>query len=753
MRITDLARKLGIPTERLRLRLEDFAVAKNAREIPTNQGLEIFEKLKNQTQEEPLAEEPEQELMGMVFEEEEETKEVPPEKDSAKEVCSAAQEKTETTTAKTVQPQTAAKKQEEARLRWARAKRASERILRRVVKKMDKEAVKRSTRKKEKLEEAIQGKTEIRSATALIKVPEAISVRELAGKMGISPIKVLGELLRNGFMANINQIIDFETATLIAENFGCKVERDLAAVSSQDLLKGNIEKLLVDDEAKLKPRPPIVVILGHVDHGKTTLLDAIRKTNVVAGEAGGITQHIGAYEIEHAGRLITFLDTPGHEAFTAMRARGARVTDIAVLVVAAEEGIKPQTLEAIDHARAAEVPIIVAITKTDKPGANIEKVKGELAEHDLNPTDWGGSTEVVPVSAPEKKGIKELLDLILLVNDVNPVKANPERAAVGTVIESYLDRSLGPVVSVLINTGTLRMGDNFIIGQIMGRVKKIFDYNKKVIKEVKPGQPAQIVGSESLPENVGEILQVLPSSAAARLKVQEIRHLQEVYKTKKITGLTELITQINAGKLKELRIVVKADVEGSLEALRENLKKLGNEEVKVKIIHFGVGAVNETDVLMAAAADGLLIAFHTKVTPAAEKIAQRERVSIRRHTIIYQLMEEVEKMLSGLLDPEEHEVELGELIVKGVFFTKNAEQIVGGLVKTGKLLVGANLRILRAGKLIGESKIESLKREKENAKEVREGFECGVKLNLKDLKVGEGDVLQVWQMEKRKREL
>lgn len=784
MRIIDLARGLKISTKELRTHLAKFGVATNAREVTQAKSSEIFKQFKevvvakNKSESSEVKEE-EQDLLELSFEEEDsfaENKEeaespakssktesregVPSEisKNSDQKISEITKPKTEKITdslkhfesTKYVRSE---KHQEDARLRWARAKKASEKILQKKVKKIEKAEVKRLTRKEEQLEAALQSKTQTRAAIATIKIPEVISIRDFASRMVVSPIKVVGELLKNGCMVGINENIDFETAVLIADNFHCKVERDLAAVSVQDLLQGNIEKLLADDPAKLKLRQPIIAVLGHVDHGKTTLLDVIRQTNVVAGESGGITQHIGAYEVKHKGRAITFLDTPGHEAFTTMRARGARATDIAILVVAAEEGIKPQTLEAINHAKAAEVPIIVAITKIDKPGANLEKVKGELAEHNLTPSDWGGATEVVPVSAPQKKGIEELLDLILLVNDLNPVKANPARQAVGTVIESYLDRAIGPVVTILINTGTLQVGDNFVIGEVVGRVKKIFNYKKEIIQKALPGQPVQLMGSEELPKNVGEIFQVLPSATAARCKAQEIKKLIGKDYYNKVTGFNALIKRINAGKLKELKIVVKADVEGSLEAILENLQKIGNEEVKVKVIHSGVGAVKETDATMAAAADKFLIAFNTKIPPAAKKLARQYDIVIRQHTIIYKLMEEVKKMLSGLLDPTEEEIELGEMVVQKIFFTKNAEKIIGGLVKKGKLVVGANVRVLRNDQLIGETKILNLKRLTENVNEVRSSFECGVKLNLKDVKILEGDILQAWQIEKQERKL
>ncbi len=761
MRTSDLARKLGIKTEELRAKLSNFGVNEKMLEIDAEKAAEIMENWEKK-------EEPEQELMGMVFDEKPEEEETDEKAEKRKQAIN-----TDTAEKNKSGEQKVSSDQEAARARWARAKKASEKLISRKVKKMEKEKVKRITRQQERFEEAMQDTSkQAAAAKGEIKIGDAISVRELGEKMGVSPIRIVGELLKNGVMSNLNQIIDFETAAIVAEAFSCSVARDASAVSGKEILKGNIAKLLEDDPTNLVERPPIVAVMGHVDHGKTTLLDTIRKTNIVSGEAGGITQHIGAYQVEVATsekkkskkklaptktgvlRKITFLDTPGHEAFTTMRARGARATDIAIIVVAAEEGVKPQTIEAINHAREAEVPIIVAITKIDKPGANIEKVKGELAEHDLQPSDWGGKTEVIGVSAPRGEGIEELLEIILLTNDLDPVKANPTREAIGTVIESRLDKSLGPVATVLVNTGTLKTGDNFVIGPIVGRVKKMFDWNQKTVKEAPPGMPILIAGLSELPQTgVGEILQVLPNTEAAKKKAIEMRKILDAAAQEKASGMSQIIGRINAGDLKELKIVLKTDVEGSLEAIRENIGKIGNEDVKAKIIHGGVGNVSETDVLMAAAADNFLIAFHSKVPVVVAKLADREGVTIRQHTIIYKLLEEIEKMLNGLLDPEEVETDLGELEVRGIFFTKGKEQTVGGMVKNGKMVNGVKVRIIRDGELIDESRISSLKREKENTHEVKEGFECGLKLSLSKIKIQEGDIIQAWKVEKKERKL
>ncbi|MFH0776030.1 MAG: translation initiation factor IF-2 [Patescibacteria group bacterium] len=747
MRVSDLARKIGIKTEELRAKLGDFGVAEKTIEVEAAKADEIVQNWGKKKEEE----ESDTGLLGMVFDEEpeEENSTEAQKTELKKSVGQSDSEKS----AETSKPANA--DQEAARARWARAKKASEKLISRKVKKMEKEKVNRLTRQQEKLEEIMADPSkQAAAAHGEVKIGDTISVRELGEKMGVSPIRIVGELLKNGVMANLNQIIDFETAAIVCEAFRCKVARDSSAVSGKEILKGNIAKLLEDEPENLVERPPIVAVMGHVDHGKTTLLDAVRKTNVVAGESGGITQHIGAYQVKIKDRKITFLDTPGHEAFTTMRARGARATDIAVIVVAAEEGIKPQTIEAINHARAAEVPIVVAITKIDKPGANIEKVKGELAEHDLQSTDWGGKTEVVPISALTGKGVEELLEIILLTNDVDPAKANPNRDAVGTVIESRLDKSLGPVATVLVNTGTLRTGDNFVIGPVVGKVKKMLDWNQKNVKSAEPGMPVLIAGLSDLPQTgVGEILQVLPDGETAKRKALEMRKILDTAAREKTGGMSQIIGRINSGNLKELKMVLKADVEGSLEAISENIAKIGNENVKAKIIHSGVGNVSETDVLMAAAADNFLIAFHVAIPPNVAKLADREGVTIRQHTIIYKLLEEIEKMLNGLLDPEEIETVLGELEVRGVFFTKGKEQTIGGMVKSGIMQNGSKVRIFRDGKLVDESRISSLKREKESVHEVKEGFECGLKLSLSKTKIQEGDLIQAWKIEKKERKL
>ena len=832
MRITDLARKLGIKTEELRAKLPGFHLPTTTQEIENARAQEIYVALggtpgassRSSAPVAPKVEEPVREVMGFMFESDDEEAATAPavtvEEDDAQdenddyddeveeekafslhppastEAARAVDETapsagvrgaladrllhTDTVAAAPVAPKApvavapaAPKKmtgfvraetvdRSAARERWAAAKRASEKLLEgkkreeTVVAKRAAKSMGRGTFVPESVTAAANRKQATLNIDKTkpkrkVQMGDAIAIREFGEKMGISPVAIVGALFRSGVMTNLNAMIDYDTASIVAEDFWVEVVRDTTAVSGEDLLKGNIKKLLEDDPKNLSPRPPIVAVMGHVDHGKTTLLDRIRKTNVVGGESGGITQHIGAYQVEIEGRKITFLDTPGHEAFTAMRARGASATDIAILVVAANEGVKPQTIEALNHAKDAGVPIIVALTKVDLPDTQIDRVKGELAEQGLQPTDWGGSVEMIPVSGKTGAGVDTLLESILLVHDISPALANPKRPAVGTVIEAHLDKSLGPVATILVNTGTLTAGKDFIIGPVCGRVKRMWDCHGTTIKEALPGTPVGIAGLTSLPDRaVGQILQVFDSSAAARAKADEFAALISIQSKKQGNQIGLLMSKIHAGEIKELKIVLKADAEGSLEALRASIEKIRTGAVRPKIIHAGVGAVTETDVLMASAADGLIFAFHTPVPAQTERAADMERVNIRKHTIIYKMLEEIEKLMTGLLDPEEITVEVGELEVLAVFLTEAADQIIGGKVKIGVLQNGLKYRVMRGGKEIGEGKIISLKRDKDPVKEVTEGHECGLKVTTKKMKIAVGDVLQGYRVEKRK---
>jgi len=586
-----------------------------------------------------------------------------------------------------------------------------------------------------------------------VEISDFITVKEFAEKTGIKIAKIIGELMKNGIRANINQEIDFETAQIIADDSGIKLKRIRTAASAEELIAGNISSLLKEDDASvLKTRPPVVVVMGHVDHGKTKLLDAIRSTDVVSGESGGITQHIGAYQVEKKGKLITFLDTPGHEAFTAMRARGAKVTDIAVLVVAADEGVKPQTIEAINHAKEAGVPIIVAMNKMDKPNVNPDRVKGELTENGLQPEDWGGDTVIVPVSALTKQGIDDLLDMILLNAEMLNLKANYDREAVGTVIEAHLDHSLGPVATILVNTGTLRLMDNVVIGNTHGRIKLMRDHNGKPVRLANPSTPVQIAGLSATPVS-GDILQVVKDEKMAKQKAEEIGFITKKRDEEKVSSIGQIISKIKSDKI--LKIVLKADTKGSLEAIKQSLAKIQNEDVAIKVIHSGVGTITESDVSMAAASGGIVVGFHSDFdAPYVQRTAEREGVEVRKYTIIYNLLEEVTKLLSGLLEPEIVEVIIGRAEVKMVFLTKKKEMVIGCRVLSGKLENKAKLRVIRGrtkedtDNIVGLGVLDSLRKVDEVVHEIGAGNECGIKF-VGDVSLQVGDILEAFKQEKR----
>lgn len=590
-----------------------------------------------------------------------------------------------------------------------------------------------------------------------IAIPESIAVKEFAEKTGINVAKVIGELMKNGILANINQMIDFDTAQIIADDLGIKLKRIREVATAADFMAGDISNLLKEDNTSaLVERPPVVCVMGHVDHGKTKLLDAIRETNVVEGEAGGITQHIGAYQVEKKGKLITFLDTPGHEAFTAMRARGAKVTDIAILVVAADEGMKPQTIEAMNHAKEAGVPIIVAVNKMDKPDANLDKVKGELSEHDLLPEDWGGKTVVVPVSALKGQGIDELLDMILLTADMGELRANPEREAVGTVIEAHLDHNLGPVATILVNTGTLKIMNNVIVGNTYGRIKIMQDYTGKPLRTAGPSTPVKIAGLSKTPKS-GDILQVVQSEKVARERAEEIGMISKEADQAQMSATNQIISQVKQDKI--LKLIVKADAKGSLEAIKQSIAKIKDDEVAVKIIHSGVGTITESDVMMASAGTGLVVAFHSDFdAPNVAKTAEREGVEVRRYTVIYNLLEDLRKILTGLLEPEIIEVILGRAELRQIFFSKRKESILGAKIISGKLKNKAKLRIVRGktpegeDNIIGKGFIESLRKVNEAVDELKEGNDCGIKFGG-DVALQVGDILEAFEEEEKRRSL
>ena len=576
-------------------------------------------------------------------------------------------------------------------------------------------------------------------------VTEGITVRELAEKLDIRAKDLLKTLMDRGVFASINQALDAPTATSLAEAFNGIVK----VVTFEEQVVQE-EKIKEERSGNQVPRAPVVTVMGHVDHGKTSLLDAIRETEVAAGEAGGITQHIGAYEARANGKRIVFIDTPGHEAFTRMRARGAKVTDIVVLVVGADDGVMPQTEEAIDHARAAGVPIVVAINKVDKPDAQPERVKRQLSDRKLMPEEWGGDTVMVEVSAKTKKNIEKLLEMILLVGDLRELKADPDAPASGTVLESRVDKGRGPVATVLVQNGTLHVGDVFIVGAVYGKVRAMFDDRGQPIKKAGPATPVEVLGLQGVPE-AGDQFQVADEAKARhiveyRQSKQREATLAKTASSGRLT-LDQLHEQLRAGELKELPVVVKADVQGSVEVLSEMLPKLSNDQVKLKVIHASVGAVTETDVLLASASNAVIVAFNVRPERKASDLAQREGVDIRLHTIIYELLDELKKAVSGLLSPVIKETYLGRAEVRDTFRVKGVGMIAGCSVQDGILKRDTDVRVLRDNVVIYTGRISSLRRFKEDANEVRQGFECGVGVsNFSDVKVG--DILECFKMEK-----
>lgn len=571
-------------------------------------------------------------------------------------------------------------------------------------------------------------------------MPETIAIRNFAGKVGVQATAIVKYLFGQGQMVTVNDDLDYETAAAIAERLGFTVVRPedpLAAMVADE----------EDPPESLQPVPPVVTIMGHVDHGKTTLLDAIRKAQVAEGEAGGITQHIGAYQVKWGDSAITFLDTPGHEAFTAMRSRGASVTDIAILVVAADDGVMPQTVEAISHAKAADVPIIVAMNKVDKPDANPDRVKQQLVEHGLVPEDWGGETVVVPVSALKGEGIDDLLEMILLVAELRELKANPDRPARGTVIEAELDRGRGPVATVLVQKGTLRTGDIIVVGQAAGRVRAMLDDQGRPVDDAKPATPVEVLGLDEVPAAGDELIAVEDERAARELaaRLKEQAREEDIRRTPK-ASLEDLFRQVQEGERKELPIILKGDVQGSVEALRESLLKLSNEEVSVNVIHAAVGGITESDVNLASTADAIIIGFNVRPDTSARRAAEREQVDMRMYRVIYEAIDEVEKAMVGLLDPEYEEVVLGRAEVRALFKVPNVGTIAGAYVTDGKIIRGAQVRVIRDGVVVHEGEMSSLKRFKDDVREVAQGYECGIGVEkFNDLK--EGDVLEAFRME------
>jgi len=589
-----------------------------------------------------------------------------------------------------------------------------------------------------------------------VELPPHITVRELGTLIGRSPIDIIKALMNLGVMAHINQTLDYETAAIVLEELGIKVREAQPEIieeegEGEERIKTLRQRILeVEDEHKLKLRPPVVTILGHVDHGKTTLLDAIRETNVASREAGGITQHIGAYQVTLPdGRKLTFLDTPGHEAFTALRARGAQATDVAILVVAADDGVMPQTVEAINHIKAAGVPIVVAINKIDKPGANPDMVKSQLADYHVLVEDYGGDVIAVPISAKQRIGVEDLLEAVLLVAEEMGVKANPEGQCVGTVIESKLDRFRGPTATLLVQNGTLHLGDVLLIDDLWGRVRAMFDDKGRSIEEAPPATPVQVLGLPDVPP-AGAIFQVVENEQIARTMAEERaeakRHARES-RQKRLT-LDQMFAKIQEGEVKTLNLILKADVQGSLEALASSLQQLNEtteEEVQLEILHQGVGNITESDVMLATASHAVILGFNVRVDPAARRLAEQEGVDIRLYNVIYHLLEDVEKALKGMLTPEKKEVVVGRAEVRAIFKTRQG-RVAGSYVSEGRLPRNARVRVWRDDKIVYDGRIASLRRYQEDVNEVREGFECGIRLDGFD-DVREGDIIEAYRVE------
>ncbi len=583
-----------------------------------------------------------------------------------------------------------------------------------------------------------------------IEIPAGIGVRDLAERMGSSPIEIIKILMTNGVMASINQQIDFDSAAIVAADMGFEAvlekakDEDAEAVGNVPLWR---QMIADEDDAVLEDRPPVVTILGHVDHGKTTLLDAIRDTDVQAGEAGGITQHIGAYQVVQDGQIITFLDTPGHAAFTAMRARGAQGADIVVLVVAADDGVMPQTKEAIAHAKAARVPIIVALNKIDKGNANPELVKKQLAENELVPDEWDGDTIVVPVSALNKQGIEDLLEAILLVADSMDIRANPAGDVVGTVIEAELDKARGVVATLLVQNGTLKQGDIVVAGGVYGRLRAMFDYRNNKVEDATPSTPVSVMGLNEVP-SAGQRFEIVDAEKVARYRVKQYAEEQKkATQTKKSLSLEDLFAAYQAGEEKELRLIIKADVQGSLDPIVGEMNKLGAGEIGIKVLYAETGNIGENDITLATASNAIVIGFNVQADVTARRLAEREKVSIRLYNIIYRIVEDVEKALKGMLEPVFAEKNIGKAEVLAVFPISKVGKIAGCRVRSGTIRRNALMRLKRGDDLIFEGEVSSLKHEKERVNEVREGFECGVGLkSFHDIEVG--DILECYVLEK-----
>lgn len=746
MRLVQVAKALGMTGQQLRHELAsvDFGIKPTDREIPDNlaQGIIRFVARKHNIQIDMDA------IMGMVGMDD----------GSSEEGSDATQEKVETeeggqeVAAKPAVPDTLNV------LRKLTLDDVPKAAVQKQMQELSKEE-KEERLKEQREAEAVarrkqtgpQMQQQIKRKSGPVQLPSQISVKELAEKTGIQVPQVIQALMKNGVLATITQSIDYDTAAIVAAELGVTVEREQEAAKAEHLFSKNLKEMVKDEPENLAVRPPIVVVMGHVDHGKTSILDAIRKTDVAAGESGGITQHIGAYQVQYAPaggepRLITFLDTPGHQAFTAMRARGAQVTDIVILVVSAEEGPKETTIEALNHAKEAGVPIIVALNKMDRPNADPDRIKGELAGYGLQPEEWGGNVPYVGTSAVTKMGIDTLLDHVLLAADMAELKANPKRAAIGTVIESHLDQALGPLATIIVNTGTLNVGDAFICGHTVGKVRAMNDASGAKLLSVLPSGAVRVSGFGSVP-HVGDILQVVASERMARDLLKQVMD-QAMMQQKRTFG--DFASKLSEGKLQALKIVLKADTQGSLEAIQLALEKQATDQVKVKVIHGAIGAVSESDVMMASASEALVLAFRCLVAPAVMRTADREGVQIRQYEVIYTLLDEVQGLLQGLLVPEEQEKIVGHVEVKGVFLTKKSEQIIGGRVTDG-VIKRLPYRLQRNGEVVGQGRIVSLKKVDQDIKEAKADTECGMRVET-TVPIEMGDILEVYHREFKKKD-
>jgi len=584
-------------------------------------------------------------------------------------------------------------------------------------------------------------------AARVLEIPRTLTVKEMAGLFGISPVEVIKELMRNGVMASVNQVVDYDTAAIVAHDLGFEPEEAAVVEVARVAPEKPAARPVAEDEAGLEPRPPVVTVMGHVDHGKTSILDVIRKTNVTEQEVGGITQHIGAYQTEVDGHRITFIDTPGHEAFTNMRARGAQVTDIAVLVVAADDGVMPQTVEAIDHARAAGVPIVVALNKIDLAGANQDRVKQQLSERGLIIEEWGGDTVCVPLSARNGEGLKELLENLLVVAEVQELKANPNRPAVGAILEAELDSTRGPMATVLVQTGTLHQGDAVVVGDTWAKIKAMFDDRGQRLKSAGPSQPVKIMGLAAVPVD-GDTLQVVKDERVARTGVEERQREREAAASREQRPVTleALFGEVTAGKVKDLNIVLKTDVQGSIEPVRNSVERLSSEEVKVRVIHAASGTITESDVMLAVASKAIIVGFASKPEPGARRLAETQGVDLRYYEVIYELVDDIEKALIGMLEPVYSDVVDGHAEVRQVFRVSRRGNVAGCYVKDGAVSRSSLVRVLRGEQALAETRLASLRRFTDDVRDVQAGYECGIVLEgFEDFQ--EGDVLEFYHPE------